>query len=123
MLWKYNENFGLIVIAVLLVACGVIHPFGDKTIYQTYSVSDRLGLHWRYDCIRSALKPQGYEVERIIPEQNAPNFFDISQHGTRVAQIDMYQVAGARTISITLISGAKQVNAAVDSIIQPCLDR
>ena len=84
--------FGLIVIAVLLVACGVIHPFGDKTIYQTYSVSDRLGLHWRYDCIRSALKPQGYEVERIIPEQNAPNFFDISQHGTRVAQIDMYQV-------------------------------
>lgn len=46
--------FGLIVIAVLLVACGVIHPFGDKTIYQTYSVSDRLGLHWRYDCIRSA---------------------------------------------------------------------
>lgn len=115
--------FGLIVIAVLLVACGVIHPFGDKTIYQTYSVSDRLGLHWRYDCIRSALKPQGYEVERIFPEQNAPNFFDISQYGTRVAQIDMYQVAGARTISITLISGAKQVNAAVDSIIQPCLER
>lgn len=115
--------FGLIVIAVLLVACGVIHPFSDKTIYQTYSVSDRLGLHWRYDCIRSALKPQGYEVERIIPEQNAPNFFDISQHGTRVAQIDMYQVAGARTISITLISGAKQVSAAIDSIIQPCLDR
>ncbi|AMR14953.1 hypothetical protein JKA33_02195 [Klebsiella quasipneumoniae] len=115
--------FGLIVIAVLLVACGVIHPFGDKTIYQTYSVPDRLGLHWRYDCIRSALKPQGYEVERIIPEQNAPNFFDISQHGTRVAQIDMYQVAGARTISITLISGAKQVSAAIDSIIQPCLDR
>ena len=115
--------YGVMAIAVLLVACGVIHPFGDKTVYQSYSVSDRPGLQWRYDCIRSALKPQGYEVERIFPEQNAPNFFDISQYGTRVAQIDMYQVAGARTISITLISGAKQVNAAVDSIIQPCLDR
>lgn len=123
MLWKYNENFWLDSHCRSAGGLRSHSPLRRQTIYQTYSVSDRLGLHWRYDCIRSALKPQGYEVERIIPEQNAPNFFDISQHGTRVAQIDMYQVAGARTISITLISGAKQVNAAVDSIIQPCLDR
>jgi hypothetical protein len=45
------------------------------------------------------------------------NAIDSSIHlFSRVAQIDMYQVAGARAISITLISGAKQVNAAIDSI-------
>lgn len=123
MLWKYNENLRRDGHCRSAGGLRSHSPFGDKTVYQSYSVSDRPGLQWRYDCIRSALKPQGYEVERIFPEQNAPNFFDISQYGTRVAQIDMYQVAGARTISITLISGAKQVNAAVDSIIQPCLER
>lgn len=35
--------YGVMAIAVLLVACGVIHPFGDKTVYQSYSVSDRPG--------------------------------------------------------------------------------
>jgi hypothetical protein len=47
--------------------CEISKKFGAFCSgYQTYSVPDRLGLHWRYDCIRSALKPQGYEVERII---------------------------------------------------------
>lgn len=114
--------YGVMAIAVLLVACGVIHPFGDKTVYQSYSVSDRPGLQWRYDCIRSALKPQGYEVERIFlsrMRQTSLIFRSTAHESPR----SICTVAGARTISITLISGAKQVNAAVDSIIQPCLER
>ncbi len=122
MLWKYNEN---------LRRDGHCRSAGGLRSHSPLRRQNRLSVlfsirsaaAWRYDCIRSAPKPQGYEVERIFLSRIRQTSFDISQYGTRVAQIDMYPVAGARTISITLISGAKQVNAAVDSIIQPCLER
>jgi len=114
---------GLAVLAGSLAACSYIHPFGDATTYQSYSVSSHPGLVGRYHCLRNALSAEGYDVEVIFPEADTPNFFDITQGQERIAQVDMYHVSGARTMDITLIAGAKATLATLDGIMQPCVRR
>lgn len=114
---------GIILAASLLAACGLIHPFGDATVYEPYSVSARPGVVWRYECIREALEARGYDVESIFPEQDSPNFFDISRDGQRIARVDMSGRKGDRTMAITLIAGSKAVNEALGRIIAPCVQR
>lgn len=114
---------GLIALAVILTACGYIHPFGDATVYQVYSVSSHPGLVGRYHCMRDVLSAEGYGVEVIFPEADTPNFFDISKAQQRIAQVDMYHVRGAGEISITLSAGAKRDLRTLDSIMQPCVRR
>ena len=113
----------LVVLAGVLAACSYIHPFGDATKYLPYSVSSHPGLVGRYDCMRDLLSAQGYGVEMIFPEADTPNFFDITKRQQRIAQVDMYHVTGARTMSITLIAGARTTLTTLDGIIQPCVRR
>lgn len=112
---------GLIALAGILMACSVIHPFGDATVYQVYSVSSHPGLVGRYHCMREALSAEGYGVEVIYPEADTPNFFDISKAQQRIAQVDMYHVRGSEEINITLIAGAKTDLRTLDDIMQPCV--
>lgn len=114
---------GVTVLAGLLVACSYIHPFGDATEYQSYSVSSHPGLVGRYHCIRNVLSSEGYGVEVIFPQADTPNFFDITKGQERIAQVDMYHVTGARTMDITLIAGAKTTLRTLDGIMQPCVRR
>ncbi|HBD82161.1 MAG TPA: hypothetical protein DC039_16310 [Leclercia adecarboxylata] len=115
--------FGLVLVATILAACSYIHPFGEATKYQSYSVSSHPGLVGRYDCIRNVLSVEGYGVETIFPERDTPNFFDITKGKQRIAQVDMYHVSGARMIDITLIAGAKTTLKSLDGILQPCVSR
>ena len=115
--------FGLVLVATILAACSYIHPFGEATKYQSYSVSSHPGLVGRYDCIRNVLSAEGYGVETIFPERDTPNFFDITKGQERIAQVDMYHVTGARTMDITLIAGAKTTLRRLDDIMQPCVRR
>jgi len=112
---------GLVVLASILAACSYIHPFGDATVYQVYSVSPHPQLVGRYHCIRNALAAEGYGVEAIDPEVDTPNIFDITKGQQRIAQVDMYLVSGARDMSITVSAGAKTTLTMLDGIMQPCV--
>lgn len=112
----------LIVFATILTACGVLRPFGNSAVYQSYYASAQTGLEGHYICMRNLLNAAGYDVETIIPERDSPNFFDIEKGGELIAQIDMYQLTGEKGISITLIAGSKQTSADIDRTIASCVN-